>query len=267
MNNRFNWIHLAMAGLLPLVAACGDSVAPPGTTEVTVSFAGMSSSTAPATGPAAAPAYAPARSAVIEGTNGVLEIAEIHMIVAELELEGSEGACEAVTEDSDDDGECPDFEAPPAFIQIPLDGTGVEVATSAVPVGTYGALEFEVEDISFDEDDEDEQELTELRNEVFAAFPDWPSQASLVVIGTFTPTGGDPVPFTTFFEAEVEVETVLDPALVLDEAGASREVFVQLMPEVWFTNADGSVMDLSSFQDELRSLEVEIEEGIEVEHD
>lgn len=269
--------NLAFAFLVPLVVACDDGVSPPGTTDVTVSFSGVSA-TPSATSPAlvgsssGTTTSAPALSQTIEGTNGVLEIAEMHLIVAELELEGFEGACELEDlEAGGGDEDCPEFEAPPAFIQVPLDGTGVEVATEPVPFGTYVAFEFEVEDIELDEEDEDEQELTQLRNEVLAAFPEWPPEASLVVIGTFTPTGGDPAPLTTFFNAEVEVELTLDLPLVLSESGASREIFIQLIPEAWFVEADGSVMDLSALQGQtpIPSLEVEIEqgEGIEIEHD
>lgn len=264
--------YVALALLVPVMVACGDDgISPPGTTDVTVSFSGGSTSSTTASAAlfdsgGGTSASAAAQPLMIEGTNGVLEISEIHAIVAEIELEAFDGACEI---EDGSDTECPDFEAPPSFIQVPLDGTGVEVATGPVPFGTYNELEFEIEDIELDEEDEDAQELADLETEVLAAFPDWPAAASLVVIGTFTPDGGDPVPFTTFFDAEVEVETVLDPPLVLDESGASREVLVRILPEAWFLRADGSAVDLSTLQDQtpIPSLEVEIEEGIEIEHD
>lgn len=257
--------RIATVGLILLfgaaVAACDNSsTGPEGQANLTVRFGtdGSSSQTS-----ASQTAAASSRSTLtVEGTNGVLTIEDVRMVVDELELEGAEGACEV----SDDDGDCADFEVPRFFLTLPLDGSAVSVDTESVPLGTYKELEFEVEDIDLDEEDEEEEdEVQILAQQIREEISDWPDEASLLVVGTFTPDGGDPVSFRTFFEAEVEVEIDLNPNLVIDEAGANRTVTVQVLPDLWFLQGDGTVMDLSQFDfdetGEVVEFDVEIENG------
>lgn len=257
--------------ILPFsVVACGDDVTGPddATAPVVVRFAGVggAASIPPATGPARASAAQP--PIVVEGTNGTLEIDEVHLIVAELELEGSEGACDVPgepddDEDDEDDNECPDFEAEPFFLDLPLDGTGVDVVSDQVAEGTYRKLEFEVEDVELDEDDEDEAELSALAAEIRDEFSDWPDGASLRVSGAFITPEGERTEFATYFDAEVEVEMTLDPPLEITADDASRELTVRVRPDLWFTRDDGSVPNLAALDhtEELPELEVELEEG------
>jgi hypothetical protein len=203
---------------------------------------------------------------VVNGNNGTLTLTNIRFIVAELELEGDDDAC-------DDDGDdCHEFEASAAFVDLPLEtGNASPVVTGDVPPGRYTELEFDVEDLDLDdtdesEEDDDGQEYQDLATEIRAGFPDWPDEASMVVTGEFTPAdGSDPRPFTAFFDAEIEVELVLSPALEITEQGASRDLTVKLSPARWFARTDGTVMDLSSSDysndGELVEFELELEEG------
>ena len=81
---------------------------------------------------------------VLEGTNGTLTIVEIRLIVNEVELEPADGSCDLVDNSDDDGDECPDFEAPPRFLDLPLDGNPIMAMTGLIPPGTYDELEFEV---------------------------------------------------------------------------------------------------------------------------
>ncbi|NIP57536.1 MAG: hypothetical protein GWM92_07580, partial [Gemmatimonadetes bacterium] len=138
----------------------------------------------------------------VQGSNGVLTIDDLRLVVDELELEGDEGSCEIP--DGDD---CADFEFPRFFLDLPLDGGVVTVDTEPVPLGAYKQVELEIEDIDPEEDDADEAaETRALAEEIRGEFPSWPAEASMMVTGTFTPTDGEPIPFTTFFEAELEIE-------------------------------------------------------------
>ena len=94
----------------------------------------------------------------------------------------------------------------------------------------------------------------------------------MLVVGTFTPTGGDPVPFRAFFEAEVEVEKELVPPVTITDDGSGAIFTIHLDPAAWFTGTDGNVMDLSQFDfdttGQVIEFEVEIENGFaEVEFD
>ncbi|MCA1792172.1 MAG: hypothetical protein LC667_20685, partial [Thioalkalivibrio sp.] len=64
------------------------------------------------------------------------------------------------------------------------------IATATVPLGTYNALEWEVEDLDF-EDDDDQQETAAVRADIESIFGAgvWPSEASMAVIGSFTAEG------------------------------------------------------------------------------
>lgn len=198
---------------------------------------------------------------VITGSNGTLRITDISFIVSEFELEADEDACEA----QESNGECGEFEAPPLFVRLPLDGDNLVAVTAMVPAGTYHELEFEVEDIDLDDDEEEAGEIGTVAAAVQAAFPNWPDEASMVVVGTFTPTGGQPVPFTVFFDAEIEIEKTLVPPLVVDQS--NETVTIELDPAVWFRRFDGTVLDLSAFDfaatDELVEFEAELENGFQ----
>lgn len=257
---------LVVASLTVLATAgCGEGIAGPnGSSSLAVRMRAATPS-----GAADAPSPAPAAlrgvsvsvsdgSLVMEGSNGTLVLDDVRLIVAEFELEAEDRLCER----EDDDG-CPDFEARPFFLDLPLDGDPVTLVTGVVPEGIYHRLEFEAEDVDLDEEDEDDAEIVALRQEVRTAFPDWPEEASLVVSGSFARDGGEPEPFTAFFEAEVEVEMDLDPALEITGDGASRTLTVDVRPDRWFGNVDGSVMDLTAFDFESTGRILEFEAKFE----
>lgn len=84
--------------------------------------------------------------------------------------------------------------------------------------------------------------------------------------GTASPPVGVKVPSTTYFEAEIEVELEFPTPLVVPDDLADG-IQVELHPEVWFTNPDGTVRDLSQLQDEVVEFELELEDGFELEFD
>lgn len=236
---------LVAAGAL---AACDDGTGVDDAATVGIAFATTPTTSSAAGSPASLATEAPAPSIAVAGSNGTLTIDEIHVIVAEFELEGANA----------------DFEAPPSLVRIPTDGTAHEVASAAVPLGTYTELEWEVEDVELDGDD-DEEEIEAVRTQIETAFGPgvWPAEASMVVRGSFLPQGATTAtPFTTFFGAEIEVEMDLQPPLILDDEGENRQLTILLSPDAWFRNADGTVMDLAARSGELVEFEAEFENGV-----
>jgi len=235
--------------LLTALTACSGPLAPGEQGRVNIAFRVLSSANSQS-GPL-----------VITGSNGTLSITDISLIVNEFELEVDEDACEA--QGSDD--ECEEFEAPAAFVRLPLDGDQLVTVSTLVPAGTYHGIEFEVEDVELDESDDDAGELGSVAAAVRAAFPNWPDEASMVVVGTFTPTGGQPVPFTVFFDAEIEIEKSFTPPLVVDQN--NETVTLELDPAVWFRRFDGTVLDLSAFDfgqtGDILEFEAELENGFQ----
>jgi len=265
-------------GLLVAAAACSDGTGPQGPQQVGLLFQ-VSSSASPVASQGSGALAGPARVAgpplVLVGTNGTLTIEEIRLVVSEIELEKiDDDSCLGSDDSLDDLGDdCEEFETGPQFLDLPLDGTPIEVATDAVPAGTYEELEFEIEDLEDDEDDATEAALiAAVRAQILAVVADWPEEASALVTGTFTPTSGAPTDFRVFLKAEIEVEMELVPPVIIDGGVASRDLTVDIDPEIWFTEADGSVIDLSQYDydatGQLLEFDVEFEDGftkIEVE--
>jgi hypothetical protein len=214
--------------------------------EVTLGFSTASTSTSALyAGLSASVVAADGHELVLTGENGTLTISDVRFIVNEFKLERDDAPCEDLDDEAED--ACEEFETGLAFVDLPLNGSTVAVVTQTVPAGTYLGMKFEAEDVDLDEaDEEDAAEIAALIQQIEAAgFTDWPENASLVVVGTFTPTGGEAKPFTAYFEAEIKVEMEFDPPLVIDGETGTLDIVID--PAAWYTNLDGTVMDLSAF--------------------
>lgn len=264
---------VATIGLL--VSACGDTtgVGTPGTVALHFQVSGSQpAALAAAEGPARAAGNLAAIAGpplVFEGTNGTLTITEVRVIVAEVELEGEDDACNGDSNSDssmDMDDDCADFEAPPRFLDLPLDGESVAAFTGRIPAGTYDELEFEIEDLEDDESDTDfAAEIAQLRADILNEFPDWPRKASALVVGSFESDQGS-MDFRVYLDAEIEIEMDLIPNLIVDAEGASGSTLtVDIQPALWFTRSDGSVLPLHLYDwdatGELLEFEVEMEDG------
>jgi hypothetical protein len=261
---------LALAPLA--LAACSDSTGTqaPGTVQVRFGVTG-SPANLRANALAAEAAGGPL---VVTGTNGTLSITAIQVVVSRLKLNGvHDQPCVGQTTGDDSQGggddadEC-EFQAGPFFVDLPLDGGQLTVATGTVPPGTYDRLRFRVKNLDFRDDDSDDEDddaasqaaVAALFNQIRAQFPDWPARASMRVAGTFTPTGGPARPFTAYLKAEVKVELPLSPALTVAEGSSTSQVAVTLDPAAFFKSGS-AVVDLSQFNGSVGDFEFEAEHG------
>lgn len=254
--------------VIAALSACDDSTGVPDAPQLSILFAVSTPSASPAPAAPASIASIVGPPMVLTGTNGTLTIDEIRLVVAEVELEGDDDQCE---QQADDD--CNEVEAPPRFIDLPLDGEPIEAITGIIPPGVYDELEFEVEDLEDDESDEEfAEEIATLRQAILDEFPEWPEEASVMVAGSFATDAGT-TSFRVFIEAEIEVEMDLVPPLVVDGTESDPvSLTVDVQPDRWFVQSDGSLLDLSAYDwdstGQLLELEVEIEDGfVEVEVD
>ncbi len=196
---------------------------------------------------------------IVTGANGdTLQVDDIRFIVSEVELEGDADSAEFETEN-------------PFLVDLPLNSMEVvSVVNGRVPPGAYNEFEFEVEDAELD-DDEEEEEVQGLRDQIgetpYAG--NWPDAASMVVEGSYTPNGGDAQSFTSYYDAEIEVEIEMEGRTF--EVGTddpSRQLTVNLSPSSWFVS-DGTVQNLAADQnaEEPVELEIEFEKESEIEFD
>lgn len=196
-------------------------------------------------------------SLVIEGSNGVLKISDIRFIVSEFELEAVE---------SDDDKE--EFEGGPFWVDLPLGTDTLALGDSPIQAGVYDELEFEVEDLDWDDDDDNEnRNYPDLVESIRSEFPEWPDDASMVLIGTFAANGSQSQSFKVFVDADIEIEREFSPPLEITESSGQKILSVQISPERWFTNNDGSIINLSDYDwdthGELLEFEDDFERGID----
>jgi hypothetical protein len=248
MNIKSAW----PAAILLVTVACNDATSPGDSARLRVAFAALDTTATPST----------SDQLVVTGTNGVLTITDVRMIVSEFELKGPRACVE-----EDDDGELElehcEFESSPFLLDLPLNGDSIVVATTDVPTGAYTEVEFEVEDLKRDDDDGNRTRdaINALRTQMRSAFPNFPDDASVVVVGTFTPNGGTARPFTVYLDADVDFELPLIPPLIINESGANRTVTVEITPKRWFLRA-GRVFDLSAFNGRVLEFEDDFRLGI-----
>jgi hypothetical protein len=257
--SRTTMIALTAAALV----ACGDASAPGSGATVTLRFTmAPGAASLRATGSGLSLAQAAVAALPLAGTNGTLTVDDIRLVVDDVRLKSAADSCAKMGSEREDedlsqvalhhgdpgmlggdtehDGDhgCEAAGAAPFFVAVPLDGDAAGQIGVDVGPGTYDEVELRT---GAPDDSADADLLATIRNE----FPDWPSGASMLVVGSFTPTDGDPVPFRVYFDARIKVEQEFkDNPLVVAE-GNTVTVTVVVDPARWFTNADGTVQDLS----------------------
>ena len=183
---------LTALALSILLAACGGTAGLGDGTRVAVAFGVAAPAVGAASSVGTSAVTVQGDTLRIEGSNGVLDLTTVAFIVTEIEL------------DCDDDrvGPCADFETDPVFIDLPLGSGTVEATSSRIRPGTYDELGFEIDDL----DDVSRSVRTALLAEIRSRFPAFPSDASMVVEGTFTPIGDASRAFQVFFDADVDFD-------------------------------------------------------------
>jgi len=253
---------VALAAAPLALAACSDSTGTNAPGQVQLRF-GVASGALALKAPAEGLAQAGGPLA-ITGANGTLSITSIRMVLDKFQLRGvhdqpctgTAGANDDNNGVDDDAGEC-EFEAGPLFLDLPLDGSQLAVATGAVPPGTYDHVRFRVKNLDSADDDEsggddnDDAAEAAVFGQVRAQFPDWPARASMRVTGTFTPTGGAPRSFAAYLNAEVRLELPISPPLAVTEGSSTGQVSVLLDPSAIFRTG-ANVLDLSQVSGVLR---------------
>jgi hypothetical protein len=196
---------------------------------MTVSFSAVSSTGASAS---SSPATAATRVLSITSGSDVLTITNLQLVVARLELQRAGATCASTAAAGDDDmdeHECAELELAPTVIDIPVDGTIVSALNTAIPAGTYSALEAKIRPVRADGDH------GRGSSSFLTAHADL-AGVSVRVTGTFNGT-----PFTYTGAPKVEVERVFDPPFAVDAAHPNLTVNVDLSN--WFKSRSGALID------------------------
>ena len=125
----------------------------PSPSDLTLQFATSSSSSSKAKTSSSNQLQQTSDTLGIEGSNGKLVIHDLRFIVEDFELERADGECED-TEGSAEE-ECEEFESEPFFVDLPLQGDILNLDTAPIEPGLYEELEFELDDLDLDEEEQD----------------------------------------------------------------------------------------------------------------
>jgi hypothetical protein len=248
-------LRFTLAAALLILGACDNgSTSPGGGGNVAIRF-GVATTTANLQANVQASGISsPANDLTVTGTNGTLVIQDIKMVASRFKLKGNDQSTCADSvanshsnngngdEDREHDDDCDEFRGGPFIVNIPLDGSMVTITTDNVPAGTYNWFAFKVKSLNpgdnADDDDASENaNIPALLTQMRALYPNFPSNASMVVKGTFNGTA-----FTTYFRANMMVVQKLDPPLVVPGDNA---VHVTIDPSLWFKNGS-QVLDLAA---------------------
>jgi hypothetical protein len=233
--------NLRRAALIPAVAclstlaACGDSAgSSPLTTDggvasLSVSFANNSVSAAVATNASG--------NAVIVGTSSdTMVISKVQLVLGNVKLRrAGVTACpdsikpSTTSGRSSDDRGCSRLDLGPVLLDLPLGGTSTSPLAVTVPAGSYGEIEFEIDDVRSD------SRATPAEAAFLTAHPEF-RNTTIRVTGTYKGTA-----FTFLSRAEAEVEFEFKPALDV-KAGVNDNITVALDLSKWFKNASGAIL-------------------------
>ena len=170
--------------------------------------------------PASVVSGEPGQLAVTSGADEIV-VSEVALVLRKVRLDGAPTA--SCPEDAEGDSPCAELRLGPALFQLPLDEGAEPVLTAAVPVGTYGALKFQLHRPTNANEDAD----------FVADNPEFEG-ISIRVLGTYN--GAD----FEFASDLTEVEEVTFPEAV--EVATEGELPLTLLVDVagWFANEAGT---------------------------
>jgi len=157
-----------------------------------------------------------------------LTISKVQVVLADIEL--SPGGTCSNTDENDD---CEELEAPPALVDLPVDGSTLVILDGAVPAGTYAALEAKLDAVSANDEEQGGSAF-------LTAHPDF-AGISVQVTGVFTDANNQPHPFTFTSEADAEIEAAFQPPVTVGTGTSNLTINVDVAS--WFKDASGGVID------------------------
>ncbi|WP_440999220.1 hypothetical protein [Fodinibius sp. SL11] len=171
-------------------------------------------------------------------TQSVDSLTQIKLLVDELELES------AMDEDS------LDFEVNDFVVDLPLDGSEIELSTANVPAGVYDEFEMEIE-----HDDD-----TNVNDPDFINESGDDDGYSIVIKGVYN--GED---FMYRSDEDFEIELEFNPPLEINDS-SSPSIAINIDPTGWFKDSSGNDLDPTDSAN-WEQIEENIEKSFDVEED
>ena len=217
-----NWT-LAVAAILPWLAAGCGSATGPGSSGPSLSLSIAVTSGTPTASVVGAPAF----DLVLGDGGSTLTITRVAVVVREIELERlNDDDCDLLAESAD---ECEKFETGPMVFEVPMDGSVTHaVAIDAVPADVYDELEFDIHKL--DSQDAEDALVVQQNPEL--------DGMSIRVEGDFDGTS-----FVYETDLNEEQEMALSPPLEITEDMTDLNVTLTLDVDRWFRGAAGSLVD------------------------
>lgn len=212
----------------PLIAALGLGACDDGTSPETESRVSLSV-VVPTTETGSAQAQGSSASSEFVQDDGIhsLVMTRVAMVLREIELKRrNHDDCDALTDFEEDS--CESFEVGPFLLELPLDGSVLEIVTTEVPPDVYDEVEFEVHK----PEDDSAQDLRFLQE--YPAF----KGVSIRVEGTF-----DGQAFVFLQDLNEERELSLSPPLTVEEGLGTVNLTLEIDVSSWFTAGGGFLLD------------------------
>ncbi|MEX2477795.1 MAG: hypothetical protein WD357_05130 [Gracilimonas sp.] len=165
-------------------------------------------------------------------------LTEIKFLVEELELE-------SVSDDSSD------FEVEDLIVNLPLDGSVIELTSQNIPNGLYDEFEMEIEN---DDDGNNVNDPDFIKGGDDDGY-------SMVIKGVYN---GEEFMFRT--DSDFEIEMDLNPPLEISDASGSPSVAINIDPSGWFVDSSGNTLDPNDPANK-EAIEENIENSFEAEGD
>ena len=171
-------------------------------------------------------------------TQSIDSLTEVKLLVEELELEST------MDEDS------LDFEIDNFVVNLPLDGSEIELSTADVPAGLYDEFEMEIE---FDDD-------ANVNDPDFINESDDDDGYSIVIKGVYNGEN-----FTYRSEEDFEIEMEFNPPFEINDS-SSPSIAINIDPSGWFKDSSGNDLDPNDSAN-YEQIDENIENSFDVEED
>lgn len=157
-----------------------------------------------------------------------LTISKVQIVLADIELSPG-GTCSSTDENDD----CDELDAPPALVDLPVDGSTKVILDGSVPPGTYAGLKAKLDAVRANDEEQGASAF-------LTAHPDL-AGVSVQVTGVFTDANNQTHAFTFTSEADAEIEAAFQPPVTVGAGTSNLTINVDVAS--WFKDANGAVID------------------------